>query len=430
MTSAPERPAAKQLPTTRTHHGDTVTDDYAWLADKEDPETISYLEAENAYTEALTADQADLRTAIFAEIKGRTQESDLSVPARKGGWWYYVRTVEGQQYSVFCRCAAKAADERPPMTADGSPLDGEEILLDANELAGDQPFFSLGAYSVSTDGTKLAFSTNYSGDERFTLRIKDLVTGEVAADEIPDTYYGPAWSRDASALFYVTVNEAWRPYRIWRHLICTPAEQDQIVFTETDERFFAGVTLTRSERYLMIGSTSKLTSEVLLLDADQPAGEFVPVVPRRQGVEYSVDHQVTADGQERLLILHNDGAENFELATADPAQPSLWTPLVPHQADTRLLDVAAFEDHLVLYYRKNGLTGLRIISAGGSDYEVAFDEQVYTVGPASNPEYSSRYFRIGYESLVTPSSVFDCDTSTGELILLKQRPELAVTGAG
>src|ERR1700722_18745084 len=229
MTSAPERPAAKQLPITRTYHGDTVTDEYAWLADKENPETIAYLEAENAYTEALTAGQAGLRTAIFAEIKGRTQETDLSVPARKGGWWYYSRT------------------------ADGSPLDGEEILLDANELAGDRPFFSMGAYSVSTDGTKLAFSTDYSGDERFTLRIKDLVTGEIAADEIPDTYYGPAWSRDASALFYVTVDEAWRPYRIWRHLIGTPAEQDQIVFTETDERFFAGVTLTPRGRYLTMG---------------------------------------------------------------------------------------------------------------------------------------------------------------------------------
>jgi oligopeptidase B len=427
MTSAP---AAKRIPSTRVHHGDTFIDDYEWLTSKEDPDTIAFLEAQNAYTQAMTADQADLREQIFAEIKGRNKETDLSVPVRKGGWWYYSRTIEGKQYSVYCRRGVGDADERPPMNEDGSPLDHEEVLLDGNELAGDHEFFSIGSYSVSADGKRLAFSTDFSGDERFTMRIKDLVTGDIEPDEIPDTYYGAAWSRDGSALFYVTVDEAWRPYRIWRHLIGTPASQDQIVFAETDERFFATVDLTRSERYLMITTASKLTSEVLLLDADDPAGEFRVVVPRRQGIEYSVDHQVTPDGAERLLILHNDGAENFELATASPDDPATWTPLVPHRADTRLLDVGAFEDHLVLYYRKNGLTGLRILRTDGSDHEVAFDEVVYTVGPGSNPEYTSKLFRIGYVSLVTPDSVYDCDTVTGELILLKRRPVLPLPGQG
>jgi oligopeptidase B len=427
MTSAP---AAKQIPTKRVHHGDEFTDEYAWLADKEDPDTIAFLEAENAYTEAMTASQAGLREAIFAEIKGRNKETDLTVPIRKGGWWYYTRTMEGKQYGLYCRRAVHEAGERPPMNEDGSPLDGEEILLDGNELAGDKPFFSIGSYSISPDGKRLAFSTDYTGDERFTLRIKDLVTGEIATDEIPDTYYGAAWSADGSALFYVTVDDAWRPYRIWRHFTGTPASEDVIVFTETDERFFAGVDLSRSERYLMISTASKVTSEVLLLRADDPAGEFGVVAPRRQGIEYSVDHQVTADGAERLLILHNDGAENFELATASPEEPQAWTPLVPHRADTRLLDVGAFEDHLVLYYRKDGLTGLRILRTDGSDHEVAFDEVLYTVGPGSNPEYTSRLFRIGYVSLVTPDSVYDCDTVTGELILLKQRTVLPLPGQG
>jgi oligopeptidase B len=426
----PEPPAAKRIPAERTHHGDTVIDDYAWLADKANPDTIAYLEAQNAYTSAVTAGQAALRDEIFAEIKGRTKETDLSVPTRKRGWWYYTRTVEGQQYSVHCRRAVRDEHERPPLTEDGAPLDGEEVLLDGNELAQGREYFSLGAFSVSPDGTKLAYSTDFTGDERFTMRFLDLASGEIAADEIPDTYYGSAWSRDGSALFYVTVDEAWRPYRIWRHLIGTPVADDQIVFTETDERFFAGVWLTRSERFVVISTSSKLTSEDWLLDADDPTGQFRVVAPRRQGVEYGVDHQVAADGSERLLILHNDDAENFEIATASLDDPAVWTPLIPHRADTRLMDVSAFRDHLVVYYRKDGLTGLRILRADGTEHEVAFGEPVYSVAPGSNPEYDARVFRLGFVSLVTPDSVYDCDTVTGELTLLRQRPVLALPGRG
>jgi oligopeptidase B len=426
----PAPPAAKRIPAERIHHADTFTDEYAWLADKENPETIAYLEAQNAYTGAMTAGQASLRQAIFGEIKGRTKETDLSVPTRKGGWWYYSRTIEGKQYSVHCRRAVSGEDETPPMTQDGSPLDGEEILLDGNELAADSAFFALGAYDVSPDGSRLAFSTDYAGDERFTMRIKDLATGEVAADEIPNTYYGSAWSRDGSVLFYVTVDDAWRPYRIWRHLTGTPVSADVIVFEEGDERFFAGISLTRSERYLVISTSSKLTSEEWLLDADDPTGEFRVVVPRRQGVEYGVEHQIGRDGSQRLLILHNDGAENFEVASAPLEEPAVWTPLVPHRADTRLMDVSAFADHLVLYYRRDGLTGLRILRSGETDREIAFDETVYTVTPGANPEYDSRLFRLGFVSLATPDSVYDCDTTTGELTLLRRRPVLALPGRG
>src|SRR5215470_11745562 len=187
----PQPPAAKRIPTERTHHGDMVIDEYAWLANKENPDTIAFLEAENAYTDAMTADQGPLRDAIFAEIKGRTKETDLSVPTRKRGWWYYSRTVEGEQYGVHCRRAVLADDERPPMTEDGSALPGEEVLLDENELANGKPFFSLGSFVVSPDGGQLAYSTDHAGDERYTMRFKDLVTGEVAADEISGTYYGP-----------------------------------------------------------------------------------------------------------------------------------------------------------------------------------------------------------------------------------------------
>jgi oligopeptidase B len=420
----PTPPVPQRIRYERTFHGDTVIDEYAWLGDKQDPETISYLEAENAYTEAMTAGQAGLRDAIFAEIKARTQETDLTVPSRKGGWWYYTRTVAGLQYPVFCRRAVRPADAGPPISEDGSPLEGEEVLLDGNVLAAGAEFFSIGSYSISADGRSLAYSTDFSGSERFTMRIKDLVTGEIAADEIPDTFYGSAWSRDGSALFYVTVDEAWRPYRVWRHMVGTPAAQDVIVYEEADEKFWVGVGLTRSERYLLIATASKLTSEAWLLDAARPEGEFRVVAPRRPGVEYSVEHQVRADGTDRLLILHNDHAENFELAQAPVGEPARWTPLIAHRADTRLLGVDAFAEYLVVHLRRDGLTGLRVIGPGGAEREIAFGEPVYTVAPAVNPEYESRLFRLGFASLVTPDSVYDCDMATGELTLLKRRPVL------
>ncbi|MGH3188838.1 MAG: S9 family peptidase [Streptosporangiaceae bacterium] len=415
-------PQAKQVPSERTHHGDTVTDEYAWLADRADPDTIAYLEAENAFTEAATAALAPLRGQIFAEIKARTQQSDLSVPARKGGWWHYARTVEGEQYAVHCRRAVRPGEVIPPIATDGQPLDGEEVLLDGNEVAAGHDFFSLGALRTSPDQRWLAYSTDFSGNERFTIRIKDLATGELLPDEIPNTYAGCAWSLGGSVLFYTTVDDAWRPYRVWRHRIGTPAAQDTIVFEEPDERFHVYVYLTRSERYLLIKSASVLTTEVWMLDAATPDGEFAVVVPRRQGLDYDVE-----DAGDRLLILHNDdGAENFELATASREEPADWTPLIPYDAEVRLLGVDAFADFIVIYLRRDGLTRLRVLPRrGGQDeYEIAFPEPVYSVGPGANPEYQATRYRLGYTSLVTPGTVYDCDMTTGELALLKRQPVL------
>ena len=413
-----EPPEAKKISSPRTFHGDTVIDEYAWLADKQDPDTISYLKAENAYTDALTGHLAALREQIFEEIKARTQESDLSVPVRKGGWWHYSRTVEGKQYAVHCRRAVRPGEVLPPMAEDGKPLDDEEVLLDGNELAAGHEFFSLGTFRTSPDQSWLAYSTDFAGNERFTLRIKDLATGATLPDEIPDTYAGCAWSLDGSTVFYTTVDDAWRPYRVWRHRIGTPAADDTMVFEEPDERFHVWVSLTRSESYVLIKSTSVLTSEVWLLDAARPSAEFSVVAPRRQGVDYDVEH-----AGDRLLILHNDGAENFEIATAPVASPAEWTPLVPHQGGTRLLGVDAFADYTVVYFRRDGLTGLRILRKDG-EHEVAFGEPVYRVGPGLNPEFEASRYRLSFTSLVTPGSVYDCDMATGELTLLKRQPVL------
>jgi oligopeptidase B len=314
------------------------------------------------------------------------------------------------------------------VSEDGAPLDGEEVLLDGNALAGDGQFFAVGAYSVSPDGRLLAYSTDFSGGERFTLRVKDLVTGETGADEIPDTFYGASWSLHGTALFYTTVDDAWRPFRVWRHIVGTAATDDVLVYEESDEKFRVGVGLTRSERFLVLSVASSVTSEAWLLDAAQPEGQFTIVTPRRQGVEYHVDHQIAADGTDQLLILHNDHAENFELAVAPLSDPSNRTPLIPHRTDTRLLDMDAFADYLAVSFRRDGLTGVRILPRGGSEYEVTFPEPIFTVFPGSNPEYDSSLLRLGYVSLVTPDSVYDCDMATGELTLLKRQRVLPLPG--
>jgi oligopeptidase B len=417
-TSVP--PVAKRVPRERRHHDDVVVDEYAWLADRDDPDTIAYLTAENAYTEARTAGQAALREEIFAEIRTRTQETDLTVPVRKGGWWYYTRTVEGQQYAIHCRRAVEPGETDPPSTADGSPLPGEQVLLDGNVEAGDSEFFALGAFSVSPAGDRLAYSVDLAGDERFTLRIKDLGTGEVLADEISGVFYGAAWSADATSLFYLRVDEAWRPHQVWRHPVGEP-DGDALVLEEPDERFWLGVSLTRSQRFVVIDAHSKVTSEVAVIPADAPHERPRVIAPRRQDVEYDVEHDPTGD---RFLILHNDGAEDFALAWAPVADPSDWRELVAPEPGTRLLSVDAFADHVVVSLRREGLTGLRVLPRSGAPYDVAMPEPLYTVGLDSNPEYDTHLVRVLYTSLLTPDSVYDCDLRTGELTLRRRRPVL------
>jgi oligopeptidase B len=426
-------PVAKKVPSERVHHGDTVVDEYAWLADKDDPETIAHLAAENAWTEASTAHLAGLREQIFNEIKTRTQETDLSVPQRKGGWWYYGRTVEGQQYAIHCRRKIAAGESEPPVTGDGTPLPGEEVLLDENELAAGHDFFALGGFDISPDGRFLAYAVDFDGDERYTLRVKDLDSGEVLPDEVPDTSYGTAWSLDSSTLFYLTVDEAWRPFRCWRHVIGTPVTDDAVVHEEPDERFWVGVGLTRSERYIMIDLHSKVTSECWFIPADRPDAAPTLVRERKQDVEYEVDHQIVHGGPDRFLVLHNDpdaeGGENFAVAYATVDAPGDWHPLIEHRDDTRLMDLDIFADHLVLHLRREVLTGLRIHPVGeagelGLGYDIDFPEPLYTVGPDANLEYDAGSYRLSYTSLVTPRSVYDYDLTSHELVLRKQQPVL------
>ena len=393
-----------------------MVDEYAWLQEKDNPDTIDYLKAENAYTDAITAHLADLKETLFTEIKSRTKETDLSVPARKGAFWYYTRTEEGRQYGIQCRVPVTPGEVGPPEPGEGD----EQVMLDGNKLAGESDFFALGVFDVSPDGNWLAYSTDFAGDERFTLKIRDLATGGDLADTIEGTFYGSAWSADASVLFYITVDDAWRPNKVWKHKVGTPSSDDTVVYEEPDERFWVGVDLTRSERFILIDVQSKLTSEVLAIPAGAPDTAPVAITPRRPGVEYSVEHH-----GHRFLILHNDGAEDFALAHTSVDAPGEWTPLIEHAPGTRLLEVDAFAGHLVVSLRRDGLTGVRIMPLdGGAPYEVRLPEPLHSVGTVSNPEYDTASIRLHYTSLVTPDSVYDCDLRTGALRLLKQKPVL------
>ena len=420
-------PVAERKPITRIHHGDVFVDPYEWLRDKDNPEVISYLEAENAYTEAQTAHLSELSDAVFSEIKARTKETDLSVPSytsHPGGsaYWYYVRTVEGSEYPIYCRVVASDREKLPDPEQE---IVGEEVLLDANLEAEGSEFFSLGAFSLSLDGRLLAYSVDLTGAERFTIMIKDLVSGELLPDQISDTAYGVAWAKN-DHLFYTRADEAWRPYVILRHRLGADPSQDVAVVTESDERFWLGVEASRDDRWIVIGAGSKITSEFQLLSTDDPEGEPRIVAPRRQGVEYDVE-----PAGDRLLIVHNDGAEDFELAEAPLTATSHteWTPVIPHRQGVRILSVSAYAGHAVVSLRRDGLTGLHVMPRdprgnlqAGTD--IAFDEPLYVVDAPGESEYETATIRVGYASLLTPESVYDYNFTTRELTLLKRTPVL------
>lgn len=440
MTITP--PIAKKVPQGRTHHGDTFIDNYEWLRAKEDPEVIAYLEAENAYTEQQTAGLESLRGKIFDEIKSRTQETDLSVPTRMGQWWYYSRTVEGKSYGLQCRCPVDSPDDwTPPTLSSDVDVPGEQILLDANVEAEGHDFFSLGAFSISLDGTLLAYSTDTEGDERYTLRFKNLETGELLADTIENVAPGATWTADATHVFYLTVDESWRPDTVWRHTL--GKAEDVKVFHEPDESYWVGFGSTRSEKYLMIWVGSKITSECLVLESTDPEGEFRVVLPRTDGIEYSIEHAVVA-GEDRFLITHNgsvngwgtegEKAENFLLAEAPVSDPLDQRILVPHRDDVRVEDIDAFASHLIFTYRREALTRMAIwllTDEGYGEYrELEFDEELYSVGAGSNPEWDQPLLRMVYTSFITPGQVYDLDIASGELLLRKSQPVLGEFDAG
>src|SRR5690606_10548546 len=283
----PTPPRPEQRPITRVHHGDQRIDEYAWFRAKDDPAVRAHLEAENAYTREVLAGQESLRDELFEEFRSRIQETDEDVPAPDGPWEYYTRTVEGLQYAIYARRPRGGGDEH--------------VLLDCNELAEGQEYFALGAFSVSPSGRLLAYSTDTNGSEEFRLRVKDLTTGELLSDEIAPVGYGAVWSADEEYLFYTTLDAAHRPWKLWRHRIGTAAEEDVCLYTEEDEAFFLGVGRTRSREWLVMGLSATESSEVRVLRADDPTGEWRLIAERRPGVEYGIEHH-----GDRFLIVTND----------------------------------------------------------------------------------------------------------------------------
>lgn len=416
-----DAPIAARRSTLRTHHGDTFDDPYEWMREKDSAEVISHLEAENAHTDAKTAHLAPLRERLFEEIKSRVQETDLSVPTRRGDWWYYSRTEEGAQYGIHCRAAAEPDDWTPPRLEPGVPVPGEAVLLDGNVEAEGHEFFSLGAFDTSDDAAKLLWSTDFEGDELYTVHVRDLTTGKTLDDEIPNTG-GAFFTPDGTGILYTTRDEAWRPDTLWLHRLGTAASEDVQLFHEPDEKFWLGAGITRSRRYLVIGVGSSITSEEYLVDlTGDLAAEPQLVWPRKEGVEYSIDHAVV-NGEDRLLILHNDEALDFELVSVAASDPQGERHVViAHQPGRRLLGTDAFRDFATVEYRSEGLERVGLLDyATDTVDEIRFDEPLYSAGVSGNPEWHSPFLRLGYTSFVTPGTVYDLDLATRDLILRKQ----------
>jgi oligopeptidase B len=420
-------PVARRHPVEHVIHHDKRIDPYAWLHDKQSPEVIAYLNAENAYTDSVLAGTEALQEKLYQEMLGRIQQTDLSVPYRLRGHLYFSRTEEGKQYSIHFR--------KPD--AENSV---EELLLDLNALAEGHTFLGLGSFDVSDDNALLAYSLDVTGFRQYTLQIKDLRTGETLAEKI-ERVTSAAWASDNRTLFYTLEDEQTkRSHQLYRHFLGS-TDPDQLVYQEDDERFRIQIERTRSGAYLLLTTTSHTTSEVHYLRADQPDGEFRIVAAREDTHEYYVDHHPGKDAPlgGTFFIRTNSLGRTFRLMTVPVEDPrrKFWRELIATRPHVMLASADVFESHLTLYEREDGLPHLRIVdlpqalelAAAKSNpldasHRIEFDEPAYSAGFASNPEFASPHFRYYYESFVTPRSVLDYDPATRESILRKQQPVL------
>lgn len=382
-----------------------VDDPWAWLADRDDPDTAAYLRAENTHAEDWFAPHAEVIETIFGEIKSRVQETDLGAPVRKDGWWYATRTEEGLSYPVHCRGRTRESA-------------GDEVLVDENVEAVDHEFFDLSTFDVSPDHRLLAWSSDIDGGERYVLRIRDLDTGQDLSDTLTNTSSaGTAWAHDNSSLFYVQSDEAMRPNQVWRHALGTDQSEDVLIFEDPDERFFVSVDLTRSGEWIVIDSSSKLSSEVMLIPARDPSAEPVAVQLRRDDLEYHVDHW-----GDRFVIVTNLDAEDFRVMTAPLDDPSTWIELVAHQPGRRIINVEPFASHLVIHEWLAAQPRLRVLFTDGSERVIDLGGEPHDVELEANPEWTTNTVRFVLQSFTAPASVFEENIRNGDRNLLKRVP--------
>lgn len=404
-------PLAKTQEHLSVWHGETMNDPWFWLREKSNPKVIQYLEAENAYMEAATRPEKKFGEALYSEMLGRIQQTDLTVPLQRGKYLYYTRTEEGRQYPIHCRRAAGQDGKAMPNAV-------EEILLDLNTLSVGHPFLGLGGFEVSDDSIHLLYSTDITGFRQYTLYTKDLITGKISGP-LADRVTSFEWSTDGQTVLYTTEDPVTkRSNQLWRlHL---ESSQPECVFEEKDELFGIGLIRSKDHQWFICSSQSTDTWEQRILKTTDPRGSFTTVLPRAKGHKYDVEHR------EGILFLRtNRDAKNFRLVTAPVATPELWTELVPHRTDVLLEGIELFRDHLVAHEQREALTRLRIHNKISDQWtEVNFPESVYSAHPSGTPELGARAFRLSYQSMATPQSVYDCDLATGKLTLLKRTPVL------
>jgi oligopeptidase B len=398
-------PVARKIHQIFTQHGEQRVDEYSWLRERSNPEVVAYLKSENAYARSVMAHTAGLQRRLYREMLGRIEEADLDVWVRLDGYYYYSRTEANRQYRIHCRKRG-SLDAR------------EEILLDENALAAGQRYFRLGVFEVSPDHCLLAYSTDTDGSEVYTLRVLDLASGELLADEIHNTHNSAQWANDNRTLFYTTLDAAQRPYRLYRHVLGRDPRHDTWLFEEPVEAFRLTIDKTKSRRYLILRLKSNTTTELHYLEADHPEGSFRMFHRRWPNVEYYLGHH-----DDRFFIVTNEDAPNFRVFTApvsDPAREN-WREFLPHRESVLIEGMEVFRNHLVIYEREDGLRKIRISdTAGDGVHYVEFDEPAYTLRPGWNPEFDSSQLRFRYNSLVTPESVYDYDMNRRTRALLKR----------
>lgn len=440
-------PSAVRRDHVREFHGDAFLDPYEWLRDKESPEVIAHLEAETAYAESATAQLAPLREQLFQEVRTRVQETDLSVPWRRGNWWYFTRTVEGGEHSVQCRVPAAEEGWEPPQIVAGQSLPGEQTLLDGNERAQPHEFWSLGAFDITHDGTRMAWAEDTTGDERFTVRVHDFAADRTLDDEIPETSYGAFLSPAGDAVFYTEVDDTWRPWRLRRHVLGTPLEQDITIAQEDDPGLWLGAELSSDRRWLVLEAGCSEYSEVSILRIEE-AGEQAPqvVVPRGAGVLASAE-PVRIDGRDVVLLQHDRQAPDGRLSLielSDLPGESAELPgdgfppgidIVAPREGLRVLGFAATQHHLVLEVREDILPGLRILPLKGLGTESQAEPHVLevpgelTAVSLTAAEPDSPVLRFTAESFVIPRRVFDLildapGTELPDPVLRREQPVL------